>query len=587
MSIIDWIVMIGTLLFIAVYGIYKTRGTHNLHGYLKGGNEHKWWSICLSVMATQASAITFLSLPGQAYDDGMRFVQFYFGLPIAMILISVFFIPMYYKLKVYTAYEYLENRFDYKTRLLTAILFLTQRSFATGITIYAPAIILSQLLHWSLTFTILFIGITTTIYIVSGGAKAIAVTHRQQMTVIFLGMFTAFGFLIYYLSTYVSFGESLKVAGLLDKMNIVNYQVDITKSSFWNDRYNIISGIIGGLFLQMSYFGTDQSQVGRYLGGRSVRESRLGLLFNGLLKIPMQFFILMCGVLTFVFYQFNRPPVYFNEVALQEVRNSDYADSLQTLEEDFNFYFEQQKNMLGDELNSASLNKAANENIANYNVPAAHARLDSTQQKINTLVQKVNGGAAEDHDFIFMTFVQNYLPVGIVGLLFAVIFCASISSKSSELNALAATFVIDLYRRKLKTNESDRHYVTVSKIATVVFGILAIFFAIICSLFENLIEAVNIIGSLFYGTILGIFLTAFLLKRVRGNAVFIAAAISELIILYIDFSVRYNWNVPKIQVGYLWYNVIGCLLVMGIAMLLQLFAGNKENKQQLNSEAQV
>ena len=566
MSWIDWLVMFGSLILIAAYGIYKTRTVHTASSYLKGDDEKKWWEIGLSVMATQASAITFLSVPGQAYDSGLGFIQFYFGLPLAMIVISVFFIPMYYKLKVYTAYEFLEQRFDLKTRTFTAVLFLVQRAFSTGITIYAPSIILSQLLGWDLNATVIFIGGIVTLYILSGGTKAVAVTHKQQMFVIYAGMFTAFGCLVYYLSEYISFNESLHVAGALGKMNIITSGSE--NGSFnWSDRYNLISGLIGGLFLQLSYFGTDQSQVGRYLGGESVKESRLGLMFNGLVKVPVQFFILLTGLLVFVFYQFNQPPVYFNQVAYEKTQQSKYAAELKSLETQYNIATTQQislnrqlaeQKITGDEAQIDLLKKS-------------HTETDKLRKEINAVVVKANPGIDDDHDYIFMHFVMQYLPVGLIGLLFAVIFSASMSSTSSALNGLATTFSVDIYKRMINKNASEKQHLQASKLLTVMFGALAIGFALICSMFDNLIEAVNILGSLFYGTILGIFLTAFLLKRVKGNAVFIAAIISEMVILYLDFSIRYDWNTPKLEIGYLWYNVIGCLLVMIIAFFISLF----------------
>ena len=569
MSTIDWLVMFGSLLAIAIYGIYKTRSVHTAQSYLQGDNEKKWWEIGLSVMATQASAITFLSVPGQAYDDGLRFIQFYFGLPLAMIVIAVFFIPMYYKLKVYTAYEFLEQRFDVKTRTFTALLFLIQRAFSTGITIYAPSIILSQLLGWDLNTTVIFIGGIVTIYILSGGTKAVAVTHKQQMFVIYVGMFTAFGCLIYYLSEYVSFNESLNVAGALGKMNIITTGAE-SGSFDWSDRYNIISGLIGGLFLQLSYFGTDQSQVGRYLGGESVKESRLGLIFNGLMKVPVQFFILLTGVLVFVFYQFNQPPVYFNEVAYTQTKNSIYAEELDRLETAY----------LAATDNQTKLNRELAEQKVTADAQQTEILRNSQEQvnglrtEINAVIKKANPDIDDDHDYIFMHFVMNYLPIGLVGLLFAVIFSASMSSTSSALNGLATTFSVDIYKRFINKNASEQQHLNASKVLTVLFGAMAIGFALVCSMFDNLIEAVNILGSLFYGTILGIFLTAFLLKRVKGYAVFIAALLSEAIILYLDFSVRYDWNTPQLTIGYLWYNVIGCLLVMIFATLLSL--GNRK-----------
>lgn len=568
MSTIDWLVMFGSLLGIAMFGIYKTRSVHTAQSYLQGDNEKKWWEIGLSVMATQASAITFLSVPGQAYDDGLRFIQFYFGLPLAMIVIAVFFIPMYYKLKVYTAYEFLEQRFDVKTRTFTALLFLIQRAFSTGITIYAPSIILSQLLGWDLNTTVIFIGGIVTLYILSGGTKAVAVTHKQQMFVIYVGMFTAFGCLIYYLSEYVSFNESLNVAGALGKMNIVTTGAE-SGSFDWSDRYNIISGLIGGLFLQLSYFGTDQSQVGRYLGGESVKESRLGLIFNGLMKVPVQFFILLTGVLVFVFYQFNQPPVYFNEVAYTATKNSIYAEELESLETAYNAATANQTK-LNRELAEQKITATPQQTELLQN---SQKQVNGLRTEINSVIKKANPDIDDDHDYIFMHFVMNYLPIGLVGLLFAVIFSASMSSTSSALNGLATTFSVDIYKRFINKKATEQQHLNASKVLTVLFGAMAIGFALICSMFDNLIEAVNILGSLFYGTILGIFLTAFLLKRVKGNAVFIAALLSEAVILYLDFSVRYNWDTPQLAIGYLWYNVIGCLLVMLIASVLSL--GNK------------
>ncbi len=412
MSWIDWLVMFGTLILIAGYGIYKTRTVHTTSGYLKGDDEKKWWEIGLSVMATQASAITFLSVPGQAYDRGIGFIQFYFGLPLAMIVIAVFFIPMYYKLKVYTAYEFLEQRFDLKTRTFTAVLFLVQRAFSTGITIYAPSIILSQLLGWDLNATVIFIGGIVTLYILTGGTKAVAVTHKQQMLVIYAGMFIAFGYLVYYLSEYVSFNESLHVAGALGKMNIITTGSE--KGSFdWGDRYNIISGLIGGLFLQLSYFGTDQSQVGRYLGGESVKESRLGLMFNGLVKVPVQFFILLTGILVFVFYQFNQPPVYFNQVAYEKTQQSEYAGELKSLETQYKLATTQQI-----ELNKKLAEQQITGDQAQIDlIKKSQTETENLRNDINAVIVKANPGVDDDHDYIFMHFVIYLLII------------ASISSK--------------------------------------------------------------------------------------------------------------------------------------------------------------
>ena len=554
LSWIDWTVMLGTLFTIVAYGVWKTRGTKNIEGYLLGGKESNWWTIGLSVMATQASAITFLSTPGQAYMEGMGFVQFYFGLPLAMIVISTVFIPLYYKLKVYTAYEFLESRFDNKTRLLTASLFLLQRGLAAGITIYAPAIILSQILSIELNYTIFFIGGLVIIYTVSGGTKAVSQTHKQQMGVIFLGMFIAAGFLISYLTDTMSFSEGIKIAGVMDKMEVIDWNFDP------GSRYNIWSGILGGFFLQLSYFGTDQSQVQRYLSGSSIRESRLGLMFNGLLKIPMQFFILFVGILLFLFYQFVMPPLHFNAENVENVKQSEYALQYEALEEKQQIVFDAKKDLIIQ----------YNENPENLELKTAiqsyHKEEQALMKDSKALILKANPDATtEDDDYIFITFVTNFLPIGLIGLLLAVIFSAAMSSTSAELNALASTTTIDIYKRNIKQDGDEKHYLVRSKLFTFMFGILAICFAVMADLFDNLIEAVNILGSLFYGTILGVFLVAFFFKKVKGNAVFIAALISQAIIIALYTSNRYE----LIDLAYLWYNLIAPGLVIGFSVVIQ------------------
>lgn len=554
LSWIDWTVMLGTLFTIVAYGVWKTRGTKNIEGYLLGGKESNWWTIGLSVMATQASAITFLSTPGQAYMEGMGFVQFYFGLPLAMIVISTVFIPLYYKLKVYTAYEFLESRFDNKTRLLTASLFLLQRGLAAGITIYAPAIILSQILSIELNYTIFFIGGLVIIYTVSGGTKAVSQTHKQQMAVIFLGMFIAAGFLISYLTDTMSFSEGIKIAGVMDKMEVIDWNFDP------GSRYNIWSGILGGFFLQLSYFGTDQSQVQRYLSGSSIRESRLGLMFNGLLKIPMQFFILFVGILLFLFYQFVMPPLHFNAENVENVKQSEYALQYEALEEKQQIVFDAKKDLIIQ----------YNENPENIELKTAiqsyHKEEQALMKDSKALILKANPDATtEDDDYIFITFVTNFLPIGLIGLLLAVIFSAAMSSTSAELNALASTTTIDIYKRNIKQDGDEKHYLVRSKLFTFMFGILAICFAVMADLFDNLIEAVNILGSLFYGTILGVFLVAFFFKKVKGNAVFIAALISQAIIIVLYTLNRYE----LIDLAYLWYNLIAPGLVIGFSVVIQ------------------
>jgi len=560
MSAIDWMVMLGTLLFISVYGAWKTRGSENIRSYLLGDNESKWWVVCLSVMATQASAITFLSTPGQAYEDGMRFIQFYFGLPLAMVIICAVFIPIYYRLKVYTAYEFLETRFDRKTRILTAGLFMVQRGLAAGITIYAPAIILSQILGWSLNFTILFMGALVIFYTVIGGSKAVNQTHIHQMAVIFAGMFIALGILIWKITQDISFTQAMQAAGKMGKMNLVDWKFDL------NTRYNVWSGLLGGLFLQLSYFGTDQSQVSRYLAGQSVRESRIGLLFNGLLKIPMQFLVLLTGVLVFVFFQLNQPPVYFNEVALEKAR-VEKPEQVAALESAQQTLFQSKRAEIMEGLSNET--------------SEIQGKMDAERQlrkQAQELIASVNPDLEKkDSDYIFIYFVMRYLPVGIIGLLLAVIFSAAMSSTAAELNALASTATVDIYKRNFMPQASDKHYVLASKLFTIAFGAVAVLFAVLASLFENLIQAVNIIGSLFYGTILGVFMTAFFVNRVKGTAVFLAAFLAELIVV----TVYILDKTGVLHIEYLWLNLIGCLLVMLLGFLFSfLETGNRQTAAQ-------
>lgn len=565
MSTIDWIVLLGTLAFIVIYGVWKTRGSKNLESYLKGDNDSQWWGIGISIMATQASAITFLSTPGQAYTDGMQFLQFYFGLPIAMIILSVTFIPIFYKLKVFTAYEFLESRFDLKTRSLAAILFLVQRGLAAGITIYAPAIILSTLLGWNLGLTNVFIGVLVIVYTVSGGTKAVTQTQKQQMAVMMGGMILAGIMVISMLPKDIGFTDALHVAGKMEKLNVVNFEFDI------NDRYNFWSGITAALFLFMSYFGTDQSQVQRYLTGKSIRESRLGLMMNGLLKVPMQFIILFIGVMVFVFYQFNQPPIFFNKVQKQNVEQSIYADDFKAIEEEYTAVFEEKKAELRTMVAAVNAENEAAVRDSKTKVMALQQRGNELREETKALVLQVDPKAeTNDKDYIFMTYVMDYLPVGMIGLLFAVMFSAAMSSTASELNALASTTTIDLYKRSINKNAEETHYLKSSKWFTFLWGALAILFATTASLFENLIQAVNYLGSIFYGTILGIFVVAFYVKKIKGNAVFIAAILAEISVITIDLLNRYEMAPTWLQLGYLWYNVIGCGLVILFGYLLQL-----------------
>ena len=564
MSNLDWFVLIFTLVSIVTYGIWKTRGAKDLQSYLKGNNDAKWWGIGISIMATQASAITFLSTPGQAYTDGMRFIQFYFGLPIAMIILSVTFLPIFYKLKVYTAYEYLETRFDLKTRTLAAFLFLIQRGLATGITIYAPSIILSTLLNWNLTLTNIFIGLLVILYTVSGGTKAVTQTQKQQMAVMMGGMILAGILVINMLPNNISFLDAVNVAGKMGKLNLVNFDFDL------DDRYNFWTGTTAALFLFLSYFGTDQSQVQRYLSGKSLAQSRLGLIMNGLLKIPMQLIILFIGVMVFVFYQFNTPPIFFNKVELNNIKSSNYSEEVNNLENEFKILHGKKTVDIYSLLDAQKNEDKGRVQELKRSVLSIESKMHEINNNVKTIVIKNNPSAeTNDKDYIFMSYVIDYLPRGIIGLLFAVMFCAAMSSTASELNALASTTTIDIYKRSIKKKENDLHYLMSSKYFTLLWGVLAILFATTASLFENLIQAVNLLGSLFYGTILGIFVVAFYFKNVKSNAVFYCAIAAEIMVVSIHFLNHYQLAPNWLQMGYLWYNVVGCLLVILFATLTQ------------------
>ncbi|MGB1042337.1 MAG: sodium:solute symporter [Tenacibaculum sp.] len=551
MQTLDWIVLSITLLFIVFYGVWKTRGSNNVDDYIKGGNDTKWWTIGLSVMATQASAITFLSTPGQAFHSGMGFVQFYFGLPIAMVIICLVFIPIYHRLKVYTAYEYLEGRFDKKTRTLTAILFLIQRGLAAGITIFAPAIILSAVLGWDLITLNIIIGVLVIIYTVSGGTKAVSVTQKQQMAVIFAGMFIAFYLILQYLPDGITFTKALEIAGASDKMQVLDFSWDL------NNRYTVWTGILGGTFLMLSYFGTDQSQVQRYLSGKSVRESQLGLIFNGLLKVPMQFFILLVGVMVFVFYQFNTSPLNFNPKAKEAVVSSQYANDYKALETQHQQIEDQKKELIFKGLTAESKKE----------LQGLNEKDKALKNKAKEIIIKADDKVeTNDKDYVFIHFILHNLPKGLIGLLLAVILSAAMSSTASELNALASTTAIDLYKRNVTQEYSEAHYVKMTKWFTLGWGVLAILVACVANLFDNLIQLVNIIGSIFYGNVLGIFLLAFFFKFVKSNAVFIAAIITQLIIIFV-------WKADWLP--FLWLNALGCFLVIKLSILLQPFFNKK------------
>ncbi len=565
MSTLDWIVLFGTLLLIAAYGVYKTYGPKDMDAYIRGNSNMNWWTVGLSIMATQASAITFLSTPGQAYEDGMRFIQFYFGLPLAMIILSVTFLPIYYKLKVYTAYEFLENRFDLKTRTLAAFLFLIQRGLAAGITIYAPAIILSTLLNWNLTLTNIFIGLLVIIYTVSGGTKAVSITQKQQMGVMMGGMILA-GLLVINMLP-VNFSEALHVAGKMDKLNIVNFDFS------WSDRYNIWSGMTAALFLFLSYFGTDQSQVQRYLSGSTLTQSRMGLMMNGLLKVPMQFIILFIGVMVFVFYQFYQPPVIFNKVQTEALIQSEHNEAYEALQNNYSQVFNEKQFLIKELLQAVEAKDEVLVEKATFDIKNNSQMQEEIRNNVKTLIKK-NDPAAEtrDTDYIFMRFVMDYLPKGVIGLLFAVIFSAAMSSSASEFNALGSTTTIDIYKRSIVKRASQYHYLNSSKMFTAIWGGFAILFATYASLFENLIQAVNLLGSLFYGSILGIFLVGFYMKWIRGNAVFAAVFIAEAVVFLIHFNNGSTLFGLDINIGFLWYNVIGCLVVMGMAAIFELLS---------------
>ncbi|WP_337043514.1 sodium:solute symporter [Emticicia sp. 17c] len=557
MTNLDWTLLIVTLLFIILYGIYKSHRDKDINGYLLGNQSLPWYHVGFSVMATQASAITFLSTTGQGFDDGMRFVQFYFGLPLAMIVLCITFIPIFHRLKVYTAYEYLELRFDGKVRIFTAFLFLIQRSLSTGISIYAPAIILSTIFGWDIFWTNVIMGGLVLTYTVIGGTKAISYTHVQQMLVITVAMFLAGVIVLQMLPENIGLVKALKIAGKSGHMKLVSLEFNP------KDRYNLFSGLIGGFFLQLSYFGTDQSQVGRYLTGESTNQSRLGLVMNGLLKVPMQFSILLVGVLVFVFYQYNTSPVFFNKVEVDKLRSSQYAPELKVLETEHEKLAQKKQALLN------SMGDVSDEQLVTYK--ASLRESDSLSKNIKAqvtdLIKKNNPAAStNDRDYVFLRFVLDYLPHGLIGLLIAVIFAASMGSIASAYNSLAATTVVDVYRKFTKKTSSEKAELNASKVSTVLWGLFCIFVAQYASQLGNMIEVVNVLGSLFYGIILGVFLVAFYFKNIGGTATFWAAVISQGIILGIGIP---QLILKKEWIAYLWFNPIGCFLVIGIAWMIQ------------------
>jgi len=550
MQSLDWTVLICSTTLIILYGIWKTRKNKNIDAYLLAGHSTKWWTVGLSVMATQASAITFLSTPGQAFDDGMRFVQFYFGLPIAMVIICILFIPRFVNMKVFTVYEFLEQRFDLKTRLLAAFLFLIQRGLGTGITIFAPAIIFSAVLGWNLNLTIIVIGIVVTAYTAIGGTKAVSASHELQMAVMIGGIITAFIITLHALPQGVGFLDAMHIAGANGRLNVVDFSLD------WDSRYTFWSGITGGTFLALAYFGTDQSQAQRYISGQSIRDGRLGLMFNAFFKIPMQFFILLAGVMVFVFYQFQASPLFFNSHVENDLMESSAGPAYSNLQREWQLEHESRKRIYAPVLSATGT--SPDHNLLAQSI----IREKNLRAEAKSLIEKnLPEAESNDKDYVFIRFILDYLPHGFIGLLITTIIAAGMSATASGLNALGATTTVDFYKRLIRKEASDKHYVVASKSFTVMWGLIAIGFASIGSLFENLIQFVNIVGSIFYGTLLGIFLSAFLIRSMSSTAVFIAALIAESIVL------TCYWTT---EIGFLWYNVIGCGSVILIGLFIDL-----------------
>ena len=555
MHIFDWIVLALALGGVVFYGIWKSRNIGSSENFLAGKRDLPWWTIGLSIMATQASAITFLSTPGQGFFDGMEFVQFYFGMPIAMVILALFVLPVYYKLRVTTAYEYLEQRFDLRMRTLTAVLFLIQRSVATAISVYAPGIILSAVLGWNLAFTNFLMTVFVVLYTTSGGSVAVSRTQEFQMAIILSSLVLAFFLVLFQLPEGIGLTEAWEIAGVTGKTKTVDWSFE------WGDRYNVWSGILGATFLFLSYFGTDQSQVGRYLSGKSLKESRVGLIFNGIVKIPMQFLVLSVGVMVFVFYQFNAPPLHFNQVNRAKVENSPEFRQLEAIDDSL---FAQKQMILSGITAEMQRGNTEIPGATREQLQQIEKQRNTLRAKAETLIKKADPQVdPKDKDYVFINFILKHIPTGLVGLMLAMIFCASWGSTASQLSALTATSVSDIYRRSFVTNRDDTHYFRMSRWFTVGWGIIIVVFATYADLFDHLIQAVNMVGSIFYGTILGIFFTAFFLKSVQGKAVFWASVVAQTIIIYLFFFINKD--------AYLWYNPLGCALVMGTAWVLQQF----------------
>ncbi|WP_257669433.1 sodium:solute symporter [Parapedobacter tibetensis] len=562
MSNTDWIVLFCTLLMIVAYGVYKSKGIRNIDGYLLGNKSLPWYHVGLSVMATQASAITFLSAPGLAYSSGMSFVQFYFGLPLAMIVLSISFVPIFHRLRVFTAYEFLEKRFDVRTRAFTAFLFLLQRGLSTGITIYAPAIILSSILQINVTYTTLFIGALVVLYTVYGGTKAVSYTQLLQMSIIFGGLLTAGIMVVYMLPKDIGLVKALHIAGKSGKANAIDLSFD------WNNPYTLWSGLIGGFFLQLSYFGTDQSQVGRYLTGSSIRHSRIGLLMNGLLKVPMQFAILLIGVLVFAYYQYNSPPIFFNKYELNKIENSGYTAQVDELKTEHESIFREKQEQIHRLTAALDRDDEATIDNVRQRLRDADVRAKEVREDLVALMEENDSMAdTNDNNYIFLSFVTENFPKGVIGLLVAIVFMASMGATASAINSLASTTVIDIYKRFVSKKGSEQRYLSASRIFTFVWGSFCVLIALYASKLGNLLEAVNILGSLFYGTILGIFVVAFYVKRAGGRAVLWAAILTEMIIVFLWWSDA---------MAFLWLNLVGCA---GVVLFALLFQGTTAHKQ--------
>ncbi|MGK2862051.1 MAG: sodium:solute symporter [Chitinophagaceae bacterium] len=575
MNPLDWIVLVVTLLGIITYGLYKSRTSRNLDGYFLSNRSMPWGLVLLSIMGTQASAITFLSAPGQAYTDGMRFVQYYFGLPLAMVVICIFFVPIFHKLKVYTAYEYLEGRFDNKTRTLTSFLFLLQRGLSTGISVFAPSLILSSLFGWNIYYTNILMGGLLIIYTMSGGAKAVAYTQQLQMFIIFTGMFLAAYMVVNMLPENVGFADALMISGKMGKLNVIT--TGFENGSFnWSDQYNIWSGLIGGFFLALSYFGADQSQVGRYLTAKSLTESRIGLLMNGLVKVPMQFLILLIGTLVFTFYQFHKAPIFFNDIQVRKIEQSEYKDSFAIAQAQYHEISLQKEKAVISYSGASDANDEVLKDQSFNELQLLQKSSDSLRMKVKQwLNTKQVGGDGNDTNYIFLRFVIDYLPVGLVGLLIAIIFLASWGSIAASINSLASCTMVDFHKRFKKTEQSGEQEYRMSKWYTLAWGVFCIVVAMFTyNIGNSLIEAVNVLGSLFYGVILGVFLVAFFIKRIRnGHIVFCAALLAELLVLTVFILTRLD----IFKIGFLWLNPIGAFGVILFSLLLQIAWPKKEN----------